>query len=224
MSAWWFAIFLTTFSAVTLASAQDTKTPESMKCTMYAKANTNNAQCNERYTCTGGCEGPFVVGPSCLLITNATDFMGKPNSASDPPNNPVSNVKCTVGFGRNSAAARLCITETATYSCTGTTAPDSHAMCQGCTVGTAGSSGGGAQTTTPTSTTASQGNTGTGNTNNLTSTSNTTSGTPSTASYTTSNTNITPTTPPRTLAGKARQVNVHQSLALVAMGFLVVLV
>ncbi|KAH9816520.1 secreted protein [Melampsora americana] len=229
MSARFFAILLTTSSAVLLASAQDTKAPDSMKCSLYYNANTNNARCNDLYTCTGGCEGPFVVGPSCLLITNATDFMGRPKSASDPPNNPVSDVKCTVGFGKNTAAAKICITETAKYSCTGTTAPDSHAMCHGCATGSAGGSGGGAQSTTPTTNTTAQGAAGisAGNMNNSASLPNTTLGMPSTANHTNSSLNTTAATPhtsPMTAAGNIKQVDVHQALVLGAISLLAVLV
>ncbi|KAG0144086.1 hypothetical protein CROQUDRAFT_672572 [Cronartium quercuum f. sp. fusiforme G11] len=97
-----------------------------IQCSLYANANTVDAQCNELYTCSGKCSGPFITAKNCRLVTNKTDFLGYPNR-------DIGQVKCTVTYGRNSARAKSCRTETQLYSCEGGAVPGTYATCSNCT-------------------------------------------------------------------------------------------
>ncbi|OAV96883.1 hypothetical protein PTTG_26177 [Puccinia triticina 1-1 BBBD Race 1] len=99
----------------------DDDTPR--QCFYYTGANTNSATCNEvpDLICTGGCRrGSYVTAEGC----RPND--GSPKSAAAP----LTPQNCTVGFGRDTAAAKACLTETKGYSCNGKTS--GFALCYGC--------------------------------------------------------------------------------------------
>ncbi|KAG0144631.1 hypothetical protein CROQUDRAFT_47038, partial [Cronartium quercuum f. sp. fusiforme G11] len=87
---------------------------------------TLNSECDELYTCCGGCFGPFITANDCrLVVLDQTDFLGYPGSS-------VGQVECTVSYGRNSARAKSCITETEIYSCEGGAVLGTYATCYNC--------------------------------------------------------------------------------------------
>ncbi|OAV98383.1 hypothetical protein PTTG_25643 [Puccinia triticina 1-1 BBBD Race 1] len=71
---------------------------KTFKCSLYTGANTTHAKCNERpdVVCKQGCTG-YVTAEGC-----------QPNAdPTAPPAGPPSTQKCEIGFGRNTAAARV---------------------------------------------------------------------------------------------------------------------
>ncbi|EFP94539.1 uncharacterized protein PGTG_20495 [Puccinia graminis f. sp. tritici CRL 75-36-700-3] len=65
--------------------------------------------------CTKGCK-TFVTITNCTLPSY--------------PKKPVTTELCTIGYGRDTAAAKACITGQGSFCCTGTTT--GHATCSGC--------------------------------------------------------------------------------------------
>ncbi|KAH9813541.1 secreted protein [Melampsora americana] len=126
-----FAVVVLALSSFSLTLAQSTNQGQTTQCTRYSRANTTQPSCNERYTCAGECTGPFITAQNCLLITDDTDFLGRPKPDT-PANSPVTNVICNVGYGRNTAAASACLTDTGTYSCNGGMVADTYATCYEC--------------------------------------------------------------------------------------------
>ncbi|CAH7671834.1 hypothetical protein PPACK8108_LOCUS6665 [Phakopsora pachyrhizi] len=118
-------VFITLFSALSIlndnrVSALMASVPDTQTCSFYTGAYTNSATCNEQpnVVCTQGCYGPYVVATGCVLENGST---GGASSSSQV---------CTMGFGRNTAAAKACINELGTFRCTGQTS--GSATCYGC--------------------------------------------------------------------------------------------
>ncbi|KAA1103353.1 hypothetical protein PGT21_015510 [Puccinia graminis f. sp. tritici] len=77
----------------------------------------NTLACNDwsDIICTKGCK-TFVTITNCTLPSY--------------PKKPVTTELCTIGYGRDTAAAKACITGQGSFCCTGTTT--GHATCSGC--------------------------------------------------------------------------------------------
>ncbi|KAA1096569.1 hypothetical protein PGT21_020961 [Puccinia graminis f. sp. tritici] len=107
------------------AEPADSTPRETKKCFYYTGANTNTATCNDipGVTCTGGCGGTFNFAEEC-----------RPSDGSDPQHiAPPTNQTCDLGFGRDTAAAKACVTTTGTYSCRGKITPG-ETYCYGCNI------------------------------------------------------------------------------------------
>ncbi|KAH9808740.1 secreted protein [Melampsora americana] len=131
MLALFFPIVLFALSAFSSTSAQTTNQGRTIQCTTYGRANTNQPICNDLYRCSGQCTGPFITAQNCFLTSNNTDFLGNPKP-NTPANPAVPKVVCNVGYGRNTAAARACLTTTGTYSCNGGIVAGTYATCNKC--------------------------------------------------------------------------------------------
>ncbi|KNZ60915.1 hypothetical protein VP01_1483g10 [Puccinia sorghi] len=86
-------------------------------CHTYTDARSPTATCNEIYKCTGGCAG-YVTATQC------TRNPGNDVKASK------TTEKCTLGYGKSSAAMTICINENGSFNCFGPT--DGKAECKGC--------------------------------------------------------------------------------------------
>ncbi|EFP87717.2 uncharacterized protein PGTG_13503 [Puccinia graminis f. sp. tritici CRL 75-36-700-3] len=105
------------FSAATVTTDNDGP----KQCMTYTGANTDTATCNDipDMICTKGCRDSFVVAQGCL-----------PNDGSAAPTDLPGTQVCTVGFGRDTAAAKACLTESKGFSCKGDTT--GYTYCYGC--------------------------------------------------------------------------------------------
>ncbi|EGG06436.1 uncharacterized protein MELLADRAFT_106758 [Melampsora larici-populina 98AG31] len=193
MSSRFCVALLAILSVVSLARTQVDQPTSPTKCTEYNQVNTTKAQCNEIFTCPGKCTGS-VVAKSCRMIRPDTDFLGNPN-ATAPPNEVIPQVNCTITFGRNTAQAKSCDTETASYSCTGGIVPDTYALCYQCGTlqGDAGTPGGSPNKTTTPPSTAQNG------------------------SMTPDTTSTPPTTSNTTSAGNTQRIDMQQGLVLASL-------
>ncbi|PLW57890.1 hypothetical protein PCANC_00934 [Puccinia coronata f. sp. avenae] len=90
---------------------------EKLNCYYYASLGAKGFSCNERsdIICTEGCRS-FVTISQCTSGTY--------------PKKPVTTELCTVGYGRNTAAAQACITGQGTFRCTGNST--GTGVCHGC--------------------------------------------------------------------------------------------
>ncbi|EFP88906.1 hypothetical protein PGT21_022021 [Puccinia graminis f. sp. tritici] len=107
------------------AEPADSTPRETKKCFYYTGANTNTATCNDipGVSCTGGCGGTFNFAEEC-----------RPSDGSDPQHiAPPTNQTCDLGFGRDTAAAKACVTTTGMYSCRGKITPG-ETYCYGCNI------------------------------------------------------------------------------------------
>ncbi|PLW17003.1 hypothetical protein PCANC_11377 [Puccinia coronata f. sp. avenae] len=113
-----FIYFLTACILTSAAGVASADSPAPRQCSFYTGANTNSATCNEipNLTCMQGCGWNFVVAEGC----QPTD------GTWAPPSTQV----CDVGFGRDTAAAKACITSSGSFSCRGATS--GYTWCYGC--------------------------------------------------------------------------------------------
>merc|ERR1711874_380150 len=115
------AFCLVMFALALLASAVSA-TVAPMSCFFYTLANTSQATCDEvpGLVCTGGCRDSFVVAEGCRPSGSETG--------------PLTTQTCNIGFGRDTAAAKGCITTNGPFSCKGKVTGRSN--CYGCTKST----------------------------------------------------------------------------------------
>ncbi|OAV87608.1 hypothetical protein PTTG_11693 [Puccinia triticina 1-1 BBBD Race 1] len=99
------------------AAANVAAVGEKMKCSTYAAVGAKGFTCNDRsdIICTEGCKS-FVTITNCTLPSY--------------PKKPVTTELCTIGYGRDTAAAKACITGQGSFRCTGTTT--GYGSCFGC--------------------------------------------------------------------------------------------
>ncbi|KAH9452926.1 hypothetical protein MJO28_008162 [Puccinia striiformis f. sp. tritici] len=90
---------------------------ETSQCQFYASVGVKGYTCNESpdYICSAGCSS-FVTATNCVL----TQYPKKP---------PTTEV-CTLGFGRDTAAFKACLTGQGSFRCNGTSV--GRATCHGC--------------------------------------------------------------------------------------------
>lgn len=104
-----FSLFVAVFDATAVGDVYS--------CQTYAAVGPKGFTCNDRsdVICTEGCK-TFVTSSNCKL--------------QNYPKKPASTELCTVGFGRDTAAAKACITGQGTFRCTGNNS--GTARCYGC--------------------------------------------------------------------------------------------
>ncbi|PLW15677.1 hypothetical protein PCANC_07595 [Puccinia coronata f. sp. avenae] len=106
------------FTLISLAAVtmNVTAVGQTLNCFFYA-GGPKGFSCNERsdIICTEGCKS-FVTASHCTSETY--------------PKKPVTNELCTVGFGRNTAAAKACLTGQGAFRCTGNIT--GTGVCYGC--------------------------------------------------------------------------------------------
>ncbi|KAA1065368.1 hypothetical protein PGT21_015820 [Puccinia graminis f. sp. tritici] len=99
------------------ATANVAAVGETLQCSTYAAVGPKGYTCNDRsdIICTEGCK-KFITITNCSL--------------QDHPQKPITTELCTNGYGRDTAAAKACITGQGTFRCTGTTT--GSGTCSGC--------------------------------------------------------------------------------------------